>query len=526
MALENKNTGQQSAADPAVSSWVSASAGTGKTHVLTDRVLRLLLSGTLPERILCLTFTKAAAAQMEQRVFQRLGEWTGLGDGELAETLVGLLGREADPGEMVLARRLFARALETPGGLKIQTIHSFCESVLGRFPLEAGLSANFQVMDERTAEELFLDARQQVLLQDSVAEEPMLGALAEFLDEDSFQNIMQLLMSERGRLNRLFHLSGGITGVMARMRQVFDLGEHEDRSTILAGFCDEGRFESSGLRHLANKMVMSGTSKNDVTRGQIIADWLSDGANRSGEFEGYRLAFYSKSSDAPYKTVATAKLVRQNPELEGIIAGEIERIEEVTAKLRALRLVRANACLLQLASAMIDAYEIEKHRRAQLDYDDLILKTRDLVVDRTVAPWVLYKMDGGLDHILIDEAQDTNPEQWEIIQALAEEFFTGSGAREESRTVFAVGDPKQSIYSFQRADPSGFSQMQGYFKGRVEAADRFWRPVELNLSYRSVPAVLRLVDQVFEGTAAQQGVLFTDHRIRHVSERRMSPGLV
>ncbi len=524
MRIEEKFLGQRRAADPAVSSWVSASAGTGKTHVLTDRVMRLLLAGTLPQRILCLTFTKAAAAEMEQRVFDRLGAWTIMPDDQLSEALFTLLGRQAEPGEQALSRRLFARALETPGGLKIQTIHSFCEALLGRFPLEAGLPANFQVMDERTSEELFLDARERVLASDSASEEPRLAALAEFLDEDGFREVMQLLMSERGRLSRLFHLSGGLAGALARLHDTLALQEGEDADTILAGFGNDDNFDAGGLRQLADLMIQSG--KRDNERGARIAAWLRDPVGRISGFEDYRYAFISKSSEAPYKSVATAALLKKHPELEDIIDSEIARIVAVTGRVRAAHLLEANQCLLGLAKAMIDAYDGEKHRRARLDYDDLILKTRDLVADREIAPWVLYKMDGGLDHILIDEAQDTNPEQWEIVQSLAEEFFAGSGARALERTIFAVGDPKQSIYSFQRADPAAFAAMQQYFKDRVEAIDKAWRPVELNLSFRSVPAILRLVDKVFAGELARDGVDFSAAGVRHVSERQGQPGLV
>ena len=167
---------QRQAADPDVSAWVAASAGAGKTKVLTDRILRLMLDGTPPQHILCLTFTRAAAAEMANRLRRRLGVWATAPEAGLDVNLAALTGRDSDPETRIMARRLLARVLDSPGGMRIQTIHAFCESLLGRFPIEAGLSPHFEVMDERTAAEVMAEAQDDVLQRGRAPGEPELAA--------------------------------------------------------------------------------------------------------------------------------------------------------------------------------------------------------------------------------------------------------------------------------------------------------------------------------------------------------------
>ncbi len=374
MNANRKFERQRSAADPTASSWVSASAGTGKTYVLTDRVVRLLLSGVAPARLLCITFTKAAAAEMQDRVFKRLGQWTALDDNTLSDELLQLQGRLPDDHEMARARRLFAQALETPGGLKIQTIHAFCESLLGRFPLEAGLPANFTVMDERTAEELFLAARDRVLDEDNRRDRPIMSALAAYLDERAFQGLMPLLMSERGRLNRLLRRSGGVDGVAALLRDRLGLAADLTEASVMADAGAEAHFDGEGLSWLA-ELMCAATGKRDRERGQAIADWLAAPARRAETFEDYQRAFIAKSSGEPYKAIVSKGLTDAHPELADIAEREAERVLAVLNARKALRLLEANRLLLALAAAMIARYDLAKRRRAVLDYDDLILHT-------------------------------------------------------------------------------------------------------------------------------------------------------
>ena len=511
---------QRQAADPAASVWVSASAGTGKTHVLTDRVLRLLLRGVAPDRLLCLTFTRAAAAEMANRIHQELGAWATLPERDLTDKLARLTGVAVDGDIPLRARRLFARVLETPGGLKVQTIHAFCESLLGRFPLEADLPPHFRVLDERDAQELLATATARVLDSDSSEPAPLLAGIAALIDEAAFAALMTTLSGERGRLRELIDRAGDVDGLIANMRARLRLAPDDTAGSIVA---EGGPPADPSLRRVA--VAMQQGSKTDRARGAAIVAWLDAAAPDVPGFEAYARQFLKKDG-APFERLAYKETLAMAPDAAEVLSAEAARVGWLMNRLKAAALAEATAILVQLGARLIDGYEREKRLRAVLDYDDLILYARDLLRRPGVAPWVLYKLDGGLDHILIDEAQDTNPDQWQVIQALAEEFFVGEGARQDVRTVFAVGDPKQSIYSFQRADPRAFEAMREHFQSRVHDAQQSWRDIELALSFRSTPAVLDFVDQLFASEDARDGLLMRAGEIRHVPHRTGEAGLV
>lgn len=526
---------QRLAADPGASVWVTASAGTGKTHVLTDRVLRLLLQDCPPERILCLTFTKAAAAEMANRLHSRLGAWAVADDDILDRELVDLTGLSFDVEGMNLARRLFARVLDTPGGLKVQTIHSFCEALLRRFPLEARLAPHFQVMEERQASEVLRSALDQVLEQDADDPNPLVARLTALVDQETFTNLMANLSSDRGRLQRLLERDGGIDGLLGDVRRALGLDGDADEASILDEAVADENFDGPALIQVADLMLAGG--KTESRHGQAIADWLAAPDNRVAGFDAYLAGYFTKDGQgSPYAKPLTKKTLEAMPAALDILGDECLRLEDVRQRRNATRVADATELLLRLGDRLIAAYGLEKQRLALLDYDDLVLRAGHLLSKGTSTEWVLFKLDGGLNHILIDEAQDTNPEQWQVVRTLADEFFTGEGvfeAQDESlmatgRTLFAVGDVKQSIYSFQRADPAAFQDMRDHFAARVGAAKRRWHPVELALSFRSTPAVLQAVDAIFEAPDARDGLNFDDRDlpIRHIPNRTMDAGLV
>ncbi|MBT5192363.1 MAG: double-strand break repair helicase AddA, partial [Rhodospirillaceae bacterium] len=525
---------QRLAADPGLSAWVTASAGTGKTHVLTDRVLRLLLTDCPPERILCLTFTKAAAAEMANRLHDRLGAWAVAGEGELGQALVDLTGLSFEARTMDLARRLFARVLDTPGGLKVQTIHSFCEALLRRFPLEARLAPHFQVMDERQAADVLATALREVLEQDAEAEEPLTAALMALVDQETFGKLMADLSADRGRLQRLLNRPHGLDGLIGDVRRALDLAPEEDEAGILTAAVAEDNLDGPGLSDIAEFMVLGG--KNESRHGQTIIDWLAAPIDRTGNFDAYLGAFFTeRGRGKAYAKPLTKNTMADAPGGLAVIEAETARLNAIRLRRNAARIADATEKLLALGARLITAYGAEKQRLALLDYDDLVLRSGELLSGGTSTEWVLYKLDGGLDHILIDEAQDTNPEQWQVVRTLADEFFAGEGAFEDAddsplamgRTLFAVGDVKQSIYSFQRADPAAFQAMRHHFAARVGAAKRRWQPVELALSFRSTPAVLQAVDAIFAEPEARDGLNFDDvDNVRHIPNRSTDAGLV
>lgn len=531
------NVLQRRASDPESSVWVGASAGTGKTKVLTDRVLRLMLAGTEPSRILCLTFTKAAAAEMANRIADRLSVWAVQDDDRLRANLEALTGHAPSRADVTAARRLFARVLDAPGGMKIQTIHAFCQSLLRRFPLEAGLAPNFEVMDDRTADELLEEAKQSVLLAgrydpDSPLSEAV-ALLAGTVSEDDFNQLLADLTTERGRLRRILDAHGGLEGTIASLRRHLRLAEGDSEATLLARACAADGFDMMGLRRCCAHLA--GGSKTDIERGIGLQMWLDgDDASRLRNWRNYLPLLLTADGDVR-KTLMTKKLADSDPMALEILQREAARLIAVLEEQKRLLVGTYTAALLRLGEAMLGTYQRLKDARALLDFDDLILAASNLLTGQggvlagrpDACAWVLYKLDGGLDHVLIDEAQDTNPEQWAVVKSIAEEFFSGLNAADgKIRTLFVVGDDKQSIFSFQRADPAEFARMRQHFGQKVAAAAQNWQVVDLQTSFRSVAAVLRAVDQVFAAGLARDGVAGDGVDVRHIPFRRGMAGKV
>jgi ATP-dependent helicase/nuclease subunit A len=520
---------QRRAADPSASVWVGASAGTGKTKVLTDRVLSLMLAGTLPQRILCLTFTKTAAAEMSTRIAKQLGDWARMDDEALAESLTELVGTAPDAATLTRARRLFAQVLDTPGGINIQTIHAFCQSLLGRFPLEAGIAPHFSVMDERDAEEM-LDAAMEELLANAGqhSKEQIATALAvitRHVREDRFVELMKMLSRARGRVRHLIERFGSLDATVGHTWKTLGLQIGETPERINAVASDDDSFDQIGLRLAAE--ALSEGSKTDQERGAIIANWLTAAGDvRLKMFGSYADTFLANKQTSIRKTLITKGALKNSPGIDEVLANEAERLLDVLRRCCAAVTAEATSALLYLGDSLLESYARHKNAHALLDYDDLIFGARDLLQKEGIAPWVLFKLDGGLDHILVDEAQDTNPEQWEVVKALADEFFAGSGAQESVRTVFAVGDTKQSIYSFQGADPEAFGTTRDYFASKVSEAQGTWRQVDLNISFRSTTVILKAVDFVFGQPGVSNRVSLDGLEIQHNAWRKTDGGRI
>ena len=507
-AAERAEAGQREAARPDRSVWVAASAGSGKTKALTDRALRLLLAGARPERLLCLTFTRAAAAEMATRISDRLSEWAVAEEAALRDRLRELAGAAPSAEETERARRLFAEALDAPGGLRVQTIHAFCQSVLRRFPLEAGLPPQFEAMDERTAAEAMRAARDRTIRRARSGADPRLAdALADVsrrVEEGGLSDLLADLLKERARLGE-----PGEDGREAAIRRALGVEPGATERGALARACEDGAFDGPALRACAAALGGGGT-KTDRGRGAALAAWLAAGPEeRAARFDGWKAVFLTAGGEIRAR-LATRGAVEAMPGILDILGAEARRLVELEARRRALDLAARSVSLVRLGRAVLEEYRAGKRRRRAVDYDDLILATRDLLSRPGAAAWVLYRLDGGIDHVLIDEAQDTNPEQWEIVEKLTGEFFAGAGAAEArgaaDRTVFAVGDAKQSIFGFQRADPDGFLAMRAKFAERVRDARKGWSSVALDMSFRSTAPVLRAVDAAFARDGAGRGV--------------------
>ena len=514
------NRDQLAASDPAVSAFVGASAGSGKTKLLTDRLLRLMLAGAKPERIQCLTFTKAAAAEMALRLQHTIGRWVVMDQTALVRELV-VRGVEPTAENCATARALFAKVLDLPGGMRIGTIHAFCQSLLRRFPLEAALSPHFQLVDERDAEEALAEARETMLAKaNTPVMRQALETLAGLASTTQFGRLVEVLQSDRPRLKRALALGSLLPAAQAQAAGATAATEAE---VIANAVTWPGE---NMLRQAALVVQAQGSPSVAVKAGEILG-WLSlPDAERVENWPIWRGMFFT-AGNLPRAPGAylNKKLADARPDLVTPFLTEGARIEAVDDAIRALNVASVSAALVTLAAPVLHAYAARKDETGLLDYDDLIERSSALLVDPGAA-WVLYKLDGGLDHLLLDEVQDTAPQQWDIAHALTEEFFAGAGARDTARTVFAVGDRKQSIYSFQGADADEFDRARNRLATRVQRAGGTWRDIGLNVSFRSTAPVLDLVDKVFADPRTAAGVVEPGQTLTHLADRSEHAGSV
>ncbi|MBA3813230.1 MAG: UvrD-helicase domain-containing protein [Alphaproteobacteria bacterium] len=507
---------QQLAAHPHHSVWVAASAGSGKTKVLTDRVLNLLLEGCDPTRILCLTFTKAAAAEMANRVRVRLGEWTILPEPELRQSLENLQGISPSDEKLTRARTLFGLTLDTPGGLKIQTIHSFCQSLLKRFPLEAGLSPFFEVMNDTQRQTLLKTASHRVM------EDPRHHELILRFSEHTLEELNGFVLQSRDRFSqhgRHSHEGG-------------NLGTLDMNSTwvpAFAGMTPVGNVENNLLHALItpipveqlkpNLFIFEEGSPTDQIRGHTLAHFLSlPEEEKIQRYEDYLSLFLTQKGEKR-ACLLTQKAALKAPLFKDLLEEEGARLEQWLIARHTLEISTVSEAFLNYGQAFLETYEALKKKQSLLDYEDLILKSAALLKNPG-CHWVLYKLDGGLDHILVDEAQDTSPTQWQVIRAIAEEFYANFVDETRKRTLFIVGDGKQSIYSFQGADPAVFAQMQQDLSTFARNSGQTWKDIDLTVSFRSTPQVLAVVDAVFSGCP------LLSHPLYHLPFRKESAGHV
>jgi ATP-dependent helicase/nuclease subunit A len=487
---------QSECSDPEVSAWVAANAGAGKTYVLAQRVINLLLKGVEPEKILCITFTKAAAANMSKQVFDRLAHWTTLDDGALDKAIREHANMTPEPRRRALARRLFARALETPGGLKVQTIHAFCTQLLHQFPFEANIAARFTVLDEAEQSQLLERLTLNVLLDgagapDSDLARALNSAMTAAADR-TFRDVVREAIGRRDAITGWVHSAGTIEAAIANLSHTLGVESSDSIDEIEAEYFSGANIAPSEWPALAKTIAQGGKTDREQ------ADRFKNLANLAGSerVETYLDIFCTSAGGGrtPRKSIVS-KAVGDAALTERLVA-EQHRVCVLLDRRRALACRDRSAALLTVAYHVLTRYHHEKERRGLLDYDDLIDKTLALLANVDAA-WVHYKLDLGIDHVLVDEAQDTSHKQWDIVRRLTAEFTAGAGARSLKRTMFAVGDEKQSIYSFQDAAPKEFADMLRYFKSAHENSGQKFVVSKFEHSFRSGQAILGAVDEVF-----------------------------
>jgi ATP-dependent helicase/nuclease subunit A len=485
---------QIEASNPEISAWVSASAGTGKTKVLTSRVLKLLLNGSQPGKILCLTFTKAAAGEMINRINSYINSWPKLNNFQLEEELQELLDRRPTNEELNRAKNLFSLKFNSDEFVKIYTIHSFCQYILKRFPIEAGISPNFKVIDEYMSHSITEEIRYNLLENSGRLDNKQLKKSLEFIasnfHDNSIMEIINNIILERGNFSLLFSRYPHWSQYEEFLRQSFDLGENEYERDVIEKL--QRKIKSLDLPGYLEKA----SSRDNNLLGQIENFKRQTSEISAQNFGEFKNLFLTQKHTAR-KNIISANLRRSEPELEENLQLVSKAVIDCLEKIKSLRIIFYTKHLYSLARHITQKYSDFKTDGGYLDYQDLIDYTNRLLNNRETADWVLYKLDGGLHHLLIDEAQDTSFRQWEIIGALVEDFYAGESFSGDNRTIFVVGDEKQSIFSFQGARPEIFSELADYFGNKFNLAGKDLREIDLDISYRSTNAILDIVDNTF-----------------------------
>ncbi|WP_439532974.1 double-strand break repair helicase AddA [Polymorphobacter sp.] len=482
---------QAQAADPDVHAWVAASAGTGKTQVLAARVLRLLLQGVPARAILCITFTKLAAAEMQGRVMQRLAWWTRVDDAALAAELAAI-GEPDDLASRARARRLFAQLLDAPQGLAVQTIHALAQSLIGAFPVEAGVAPGFQTLDDRAGQAL----RRRLLAEAIEAATTGAGT-----DDSAFLDDLARLSVAGGErsLTALTALIGRHadalsalpdTGLEPMLRRAFGLPTDGDGAAALATAL--ARISRADIVRLAEAWEAAAAARPLQFAARARA-WLAE----PGQFPLLAACFLKADGGGYASSFCITAPVRaafpQAADVYEALAGQILAIAAEQALHAAVERVAAQ---LRVARRLSRLWLAAKQRLGVVDYDDMIAAARRLLAADGAAAWVRYKLDQRIDHVLVDEAQDTNAAQWDIIRALTDEFFAGEGAREARRRLFVVGDYKQAIFGFQGSDPRIYRDKREDFAMLAQDAGSPLQSIPLSTNFRSQPCILKLVDAV------------------------------
>lgn len=515
---------QHQAANPSASRLASANAGSGKTRVLVDRVSRILLQGVPPEKILCLTYTKAAASEMQSRLFATLGEWSILEDDKLNAELTKLMGPKDHGVPLKTARQLFAKALETPEGLKVQTIHAFCERILARFPVEAGILPGFEPLDEAEMGPLREAVRTEIYK--AAAENPD-GALNQAIRlltsakaEQTLETVFKWMAMNAEKIHE-WDKAGGADNLAGFLDVPIGSTLKDIEHLKIEAWASAPKAE---LKVAAEELVSS-TNVKETTRGQYVLDALSE-PNPLAAFERYAQGIY-KADLSPFGQLGSKNSGPNAAALFGawnkIDTPEVARMAAIGQTIHAIHSLVLTRHFFTLARDFVARFETAKRIRRGLDFNDQIILVRNLLLKHEASDWISYKLDGGIEHVLLDEAQDTSPEQWEIINALSEPFAQDNPDRKSKypRTLFAVGDEKQSIYSFQGADPELFRK-----EIKNHSSDAETKSIRMRMSFRSAPEILQFVDQIFvENQVMQQMFDAEDYApasdlIRHSAHRQ------
>lgn len=502
MQLEDIKKQQQLASNPKFSSWVFASAGSGKTRILVNRILRLLLNDVSPEKILCLTFTKAGASEMEERINNDLIKWANLDDDSLAKNIREIQGISATSQSINKAKSLIFKMFEGDLSIKIQTIHSFCQTLLKIFSFEANLSPNFEVLEENSQniliknsiESLFKKARTDKDLQQ------LISSIFAIKNYNEIYSIISNIISNRDKLFNSINFYGSIANLTNELYRKCDININDNKEKIVEKFKKD-----NGKDNISNLILFFTKSK--IKSEKNILKNINAFYNNEIDFEQYYSTFFTSLN----KLRKPSKNLSSNPNILEELKQYCKNIQEYLDKIYSVEICHESKIIIYFGYLVINSYDELKNNSNLLDYDDLINKTNELLKNSNFGSWVQMKMDSSYEHILIDESQDTNIKQWQIINLLCDDFFSGVNASKNNRSIFVVGDEKQSIYSFQGAQSDISNKIYQYYHNNNSKIVK----IELNNSFRSAVNILKNVDAVFSQNKYAKSLISSNYYQQH-----------
>ena len=511
---EKFSPSQNLASDPTKNIWVQANAGTGKTTVLIRRLLRILFRNGFYNKnnapgILCLTYTNAAAGEMRNRILADLRQWSMADDAKLTELLDEIVeNATASADDLAYARKIFYTYIDNPDILKIKTIHSFCEEILHRFPIEAGISPAWSLVSGAAQKVLLQDAFNKMIKRSFDNKTEMQRTLDAFyrivdIKSEHFLNDLQELLVSR---YKSFFLVDNVEQYrkyfIDKTKEILHLTNTIDKTVNTESL--------SKIVNYATNCINN--TKKPAQYIQNIVQYTKQYIDKTIDFSVYKTLYLTKENE-----------IAKNVSKDAVFATEAQRVYDIQQYLLNENVFKNTMAVFDLAMDFADNYRAIKQERNLLDFEDLILYTQKLFKDPGVMGWVLSQLDVSLGHILVDEAQDTSPQQWNILRTLAGDFFT-EGDTENNRSIFVVGDTKQSIYGFQNADPVAFATSRAAIAEQIKQNYRTIQEVSLDQSYRSVESILKTVDYFFDNPNVIRNTGF--HNNRHACYRIGEPGFV
>ena len=494
---------QEIAAEPTKNVWVQANAGTGKTSVLTERLLRILFRGdTKVGGILCLTYTNAAAGEMRNRVLAALRGWAMSSDDELRELLVGItINHVPTDSDIAHARDVFFFYIDNPDVLKIKTIHGFCEEILHRFPTEAGISPSWTLISDAPQRVLLREAMDKIV-NTNLSDARVASAFYHLISVMSEYKLDDLLGYVEYQYKNFFYVNN-----FDKYRNYF-IDTTQKKLNINGRINDE-----KPVLELKNILDLAKNEKKAGKTLQKLIELTEQYVNNTIDFDKYKYAYLTNSGTIISRGLDYDYLTKEKERVLGINVYNVNN-----------KIYQDTVALFDFSAEFAKVYQELKRQYNVLDFEDLILYTHRLFSNPANMGWVLSQMDISLSHILVDEAQDTGPLQWDILRMLSGDFFAEGDKAGLPRSIFVVGDTKQSIYGFQGADPHAFAQSRDIIAENIRNNLRQIREVPLTQSFRSTEPILQTVDMFFsdEMVRTQTGFINNSHKCFRVG----APGAV